>query len=184
MIFVKQPLGETTTLTISASDTIEAVKKRLQLWTEIPSDQQRLVFEETPLEDKFKVCDYEIETESTLHLSSLGIYTMTMALCQYNDIVYNFYHYFKLASMWINVRGPERKTITVGVEPTDTIETVKAKIQDKEGTPVDQFCLVHASRQLDDACCLSDYNIRKGSNVLLVLLTSGNDKITTHIVQD
>jgi ubiquitin C len=78
--------------------------------------------------------------------------------------------------MWISVMGPKRKTITVGVEPSDTIEIVKAKIQEKEGISVDQQCLVYASEQLEDACTLSDYNIRIGSKLLLVLHTSGNNR--------
>lgn len=86
--------------------------------------------------------------------------------------------------MWIQVIGPERKTITVGVEPSDTIETVKAKIQDKEGIPVAQQCLVYASRQLEDACTLSDYNIRMKSKLLLVLQTPGNnDMHALHAIQ-
>ncbi|XP_042514008.1 polyubiquitin-like isoform X2 [Macadamia integrifolia] len=137
-ILVKTLTGKIIALEVESLGTIGNFKDMVQDMEGIPQDQQILIFCNKVLEDEKTFADYNIQSNSTIHL--------VLRL---------------KAGMQIFFKTLEGKTMTLEVEISDTIYSVKVKIYEQQR-------LIFAGKQLEDGRTLADYNAQKGDTLPLV----------------
>lgn len=81
-------------------------------------------------------------------------------------------------AMQITTQRSTGATYTLEVEPSDSIENVKAKVQDKSGIEPQNQRLIFGQNRLEDGRTLSDYNIQANSVLQIVELADGRASFT------
>ena len=151
-MFSQTPADETITLEVHPDNTIENFKQHLK--DLFPPHRQSLVFAGVQLEDDNTLSYYNIQDKSTVQLIP----------CSRDD-------------MNVYIKSLTGRTVTLEVDPADSIGYVKQKYQDKEGVPPDQQHIIFAGRQLKDSDTLSDYNIQNESILYVVLRLLGGMQV-------
>uniref|UniRef100_A0A8C2X694 Ubiquitin-like protein NEDD8 n=1 Tax=Cyclopterus lumpus TaxID=8103 RepID=A0A8C2X694_CYCLU len=71
--------------------------------------------------------------------------------------------------MLIKVKTLTGKEIEIDIEPTDKVERIKERVEEKEGIPPQQQRLIYSGKQMNDEKTAADYKIQGGSVLHLVL---------------
>ena len=168
-VFVRSVSGKTLTLGVRGGDSVQQLKSVIGERVGIPADQQRVLAGGRPLRDGRSLRECGIGRGSTLDLS-LGL----------------------LGGMQIIVRCFQTGWVhTLEVASSDTIESVKTVIQEKEQIPLNEQRLTFHGKGLEDGKTLSDFHIRNEDTLILYRLRQGmqvfvrtlSGKIITAVVQ-
>ena len=140
-IFISDMNNMSLMLEVLPSDTIDMVKQKIQDLKQIPKDKHQLWYRSNILEEKHTLEYYHIDNMTTLYLHDLQI------------------------EIFIKRVGGD--VITLDVLPSDTIEMVKQKIQDRKNIPKDNQDLFYVHKKLMDSYTLKAYNINNMSTLHL-----------------
>ncbi|KAI3375283.1 hypothetical protein L3Q82_021792, partial [Scortum barcoo] len=69
------------------------------------------------------------------------------------------------------------KEIEIDIEPTDKVERIKERVEEKEGIPPQQQRLIYSGKQMNDEKTAADYKIQGGSVLHLVLALRGGSTL-------
>lgn len=165
-LLVRMQNGKELSLEEPADQTVESVKNTVQRREGIPVSEQQLFFGGSELENGRKLNSYEIKDGSILDLIPLVVASPTTTP----------------TGMLLFVKTLTGKTLTLNIDPLDTIRDLKNKIKLKEGLPISQQCLVAAGKQLDNNLMVSTCNIQNQSVLHLVLRVPSHGPVQITVV--
>ena len=154
-IFVKDKSCRTYPLRVQERDTVASVNRRIRDNTGIPVDQQLLFQRQESVGHR-----YLLDQETLSHYNIMDGDTLSFRVALSTED----------AGMELQVTMEDMHVTVnlIGLKPTDTIERLKNKIQDKTGTPKSIQQLKFKNELLQDHMRIMDYNIRRADVVIMV----------------
>ncbi|KAJ4968747.1 hypothetical protein NE237_015448 [Protea cynaroides] len=146
-IFLK--IKKTMAFKVKRWERIKDIKAKFQDKLGVSGKIQGFFLAGNELKDSQTLVDYYVQKNSTLHLVLQGATTVRMKL--------------------FVMLPPYRTTIVLETDPGDSVQNIKAMIQDKEGIPKNCFTLAYIGSNLDDSWTLAARNIQNEATVLVVL---------------